>query len=51
MGDTPAPANSLESVPAGSQVAYKTPVDTSTPGDQSTTVVGLTQMVQLMKSP
>ncbi|TFV06639.1 MULTISPECIES: Rib/alpha-like domain-containing protein [unclassified Streptococcus] len=39
MGDTPAPANSLESVPAGSQVAYKTPVDTSTPGDQSTTVV------------
>ncbi|MCQ9213702.1 hypothetical protein MU448_04525 [Streptococcus sp. O1] len=24
MGDTPAPANSLESVPAGSQVSYKT---------------------------
>ncbi|MCQ9213700.1 hypothetical protein MU448_04510 [Streptococcus sp. O1] len=41
MGDTPAPANSLDSVPAGSQVSYKTPVDTSTPGDQSTTVVDL----------
>ncbi|MCQ9213705.1 Rib/alpha-like domain-containing protein [Streptococcus sp. O1] len=39
MGDTPDPSHFLDTVPAGSQVSYKTPVDTSTPGDQATTVV------------
>ncbi|ONK27532.1 Rib/alpha-like domain-containing protein [Streptococcus azizii] len=39
VGEAPIPANSLDSVPSGSQVSYKTPVDTSTVGDKPTVVV------------
>ncbi|HHK1531035.1 TPA: Rib/alpha-like domain-containing protein, partial [Streptococcus pyogenes] len=39
VGEQPDPTKSLESVPAGSTVAYKEPVDTKTPGEKNAIVV------------
>ncbi|MFR2462938.1 MAG: Rib/alpha-like domain-containing protein, partial [Streptococcus salivarius] len=42
VGETPDPKKSIGNVddlPSGTTVEYKTPVDTTTPGDKSTTVV------------
>ena len=42
VGETPDPKNSIGNVgdlPSGTTFEYKTPVDTTTPGDKSTTVV------------